>query len=42
MSEEQERLRVLEDENGVRYAKQFTEAELQAHLAANPGHTVVR
>tara|TARA_B100000085_G_C18138714_1_gene348405 strand:- start:344 stop:472 length:129 start_codon:yes stop_codon:yes gene_type:complete len=42
MPEDRERLRVLEDENGKRYAKQFTNAELQEHLAANPGHTVVR
>jgi len=39
---DKEKLRVLEDENGNRYAKQFTKAQLQEHLAKNPGHTVIR
>jgi hypothetical protein len=39
---EREKLRVLADENGKRYAKQFTPAQLEEHLAKNPGHTLIR
>jgi hypothetical protein len=35
-------MRVLEDENGVRYAKQFTPEELEQWLKDHPGHKLVR
>lgn len=37
-----EKLRVLEDENGVRYAKQFTPDQLKQWLEEHPGHKLVR
>ena len=37
-----ERLRVFEDENGNRYAKQFTQEEFDAWVVANPTHRVVK
>ena len=37
-----EKLRVLEDENGKRYAKQFTPEQLEEWMAANPSHTLIR
>ena len=42
MANSQERLRVFEDENGKRYAKQFTKDEFDKWVAAHPNHTVIR
>lgn len=39
---EKTRLRVFEQADGVRFVKQFTEAETQAYLSANPELTLVR
>jgi|SaaInlV_100m_DNA_5_1039725.scaffolds.fasta_scaffold03802_11 hypothetical protein len=39
---EQTRLRVFEDTDGNRYVRQFTQAEVTAHLAENETVTLVR
>lgn len=36
------RLRVFEETDGHRFVKQFTEAECQAYLAANPTLKLIR
>ena len=38
----EKRIRVIQLADGTRVGKQFTEAETQSFLAANPGSTLVR
>lgn len=39
---EREKLRVLEDASGKRYAKQFTPSELAEWMEAHPDHKLIR